>query len=103
MSTVVVRRIGDGMFPVPVRVRFDDGTETTEAWDGRERWHAFTYRTPARVAAVDVDPERMLLLDLDYTNNSWTARPRAAEAASRWAWRWLTWAQDFLLTYAFFA
>ena len=103
LSTVVVRRLGDGIFPVPVRVRFDDGTETVEAWDGRDRWHAFTYRKTARVATVEVDPERVLLLDLNYTNNSWTARPRAAEAASRWAWRWLTWAQDLLLTYAFFA
>ena len=102
-TVVVVRRLGDGIFPVPVRVRFDDGSEVVEAWDGRERWHAFTYKRTARVASVDVDPARMLMLDVNYTNNSWAARPRGAEAASRWAWRWLTWAQDFLLTYAFFA
>ena len=74
-TTVVVRRLGDGIFPVPVRVRFEDGTEVVEPWDGRERWRAFTYRKTARVATVDVDPERVLLLDLNYTNNSWTARP----------------------------
>ena len=29
----------------------------------------------------EVDPERVLLLDVNYTNNSWTLRPETAEAA----------------------
>ena len=60
-------------------------------------------RRRAPITKVEVDPDRVLLLDVNYTNNSWTARPRAAEAASKWALRWLTWAQELLLTYAFFA
>ena len=40
---------------------------------------------------VEVDPDRVLLLDLNYTNNSWSAQPRAPEAATKWALRWLTW------------
>ena len=60
--------------------------------------------TPRRPGSrsVEVDPDRVLLLDLNYTNNSWTSRPRAAAASGKWALRWLTWLEDVLLTYAFF-
>jgi len=101
--TVVVRRHGDGIFPTPVRVTFDDGTRREETWDGRERWHALRFTSTAQVARVEVDPERILLLDLNYTNNSWSARPQAAEAAGKWSLRWFTWLQELMLTYAFFA
>ena len=101
-SIVAVRRIGDGVFPVDVRIAFDDGTERRERWDGRDPWRAFRYRGTARVASVQVDPDRVLLLDVNVTNNSWSARPRTAEAAHRWTVRWLTWMQEVLLTYAAF-
>jgi aminopeptidase N len=103
MNTVVVRRYADGVFPVDVRVTLADGVVTTEHWSGREPWHAFTIRGSASVSTVEVDPDRVLLLDLDYTNNSWTARPRAAEASKKWALRWLTWVEDLMLTYGFFS
>jgi hypothetical protein len=101
-STVVVRRLGTGIFPVSVRVVFADGSEAREAWDGRDPWRAFTFRKPARVASAVVDPDRMLLLDVNVTNNSWTAAPRGPAAARRWSLRWLTWLQEVLLTYAVF-
>ena len=101
-QTVVVRRYADGVFPTTVRVRFDDGKSVDEAWDGTAPWHAFRYATPARITSVEVDPDRVLLLDLNYTNNSWTSRPSAAAASGKWALRWLTWLEDVLLTYAFF-
>jgi hypothetical protein len=100
---VVVRRHGDGVFPVNIRITFDDGTVVTEAWDGRARWRAFEYRRTGSVARVEVDPDRVLLLDLNYTNNSWTADPRAGEAGRKWTLRWLTWLEEVLLTYAFFS
>ena len=100
---VVVRRLGDGVFPISTRVTFTDGTVTDVAWDGREPWHAFTIANPSAVARVQVDPDRVLLLDVNYTNNSWTAAPKAAEASRKWAMRWLTWVQELLLTYACFS
>jgi hypothetical protein len=100
---VVVRRLGEGVFPVSTRVTFADGSTRDLAWDGRARWQAFTVTGPSRVARVEIDPDRVLLLDLNYTNNSWSAAPRAAEASAKWALRWLTWAQELVLTYAFFA
>jgi hypothetical protein len=100
---VVVRRFGDGVFPVTTRVTFADGSRRDEAWDGRDRWHAFRLSNGLTIARVEVDPDRVLLLDVNYTNNSWSAAPRAADAAARWATRWMTWAQELLLTYAFFS
>jgi len=103
ISTVVVRRDGDGVFPIDVRVTFDDGSSVTERWDGRERSYAFRYRRGAHVKTVEVDPDRVLLLDLNYTNNSWTAQPHAAAAADRWTLHWIAWLEQVLVTYAFFS
>jgi hypothetical protein len=102
-STVVVRRRESGIFPVDVRVTFDDGSQVTEHWDGRDAWHAIIYHRASGVRTAEVDPDHRLLLDLNVTNNSWTVTPRAAQAASRWAARWLVWLQNAMLTYAFFS
>jgi hypothetical protein len=99
-ATVVVRRLAEGVFPVDVRVDFTDATHAIERWDGRDRWKVFSYER--RVSTVRVDPDRILQLDLNETNNSWTSRPRAADAAGKWATHWLLWLEHTLLTYAFF-
>jgi hypothetical protein len=44
----------------------------------------------------------VLLLDLNYTNNSRTLAPRAGEASRKWMLTWVAWAQDLLMTYGFF-
>ena len=42
-TTVVVRRLGEGIFPVDVLVTFKNGEQVRERWDGRDRWKMFTY------------------------------------------------------------
>ena len=101
-TRVVVRRHGEGIFPVEVVTEFADGHLAREVWDGRGRWKEFTYDRPARATRAFVDPERKLLLDVDYTNNSRTLAPQAAAAATKWSVTWLVWLQDLLLTYGFF-
>ena len=98
--SVTVRRVGDGVFPIRVRVT-TGGTVRLFDWDGRARWTTFEFTDAERMSRVEVDPDRVLLLDTNFTNNSWSSAPRGAEAARKWAWRWLTWAQELLLTYAF--
>jgi len=102
-TAVVVRREGEAIFPIDIVTTFEDGQEVRERWDGRDRWRAFRLTRDAAVRTVEVDPDRVLLLDVNYTNNSWSAQPRAAEASRKWALRWLTWVQELLLTYAAFA
>ena len=46
--------------------------------------------------------DRVLLLDVNYTNNSRTLEPRGDEAAVKWSLKWMVWLQDLLLTWSFF-
>jgi len=101
-TTVVARRIGSGQFPVDVLVTFSDGHQERERWDGRARWQNFSYDRPARAVSAQVDPERVLLLDTNFTNNSKSVSPAAADAAAvKWSLRWMIWLQDLLMTCAF--
>ncbi|MGE3274224.1 MAG: M1 family metallopeptidase [Vicinamibacterales bacterium] len=101
-TTAVIRRYGEARFPVDVLVTFEDGSQARESWDGRDRWHAFTWDRPVRARSVQVDPERVLLLDVDYTNNSRTLEPATDEASTKWALTWMVWVQDLLMTWGFF-
>ncbi|MEP6594257.1 MAG: hypothetical protein ABJC51_11220, partial [Acidobacteriota bacterium] len=71
-------------------------------WDGRDRWKQFQVVKPARAVAADVDPDRVLVLDINTTNNSASLAPRAEAAARKWSLAWMIWLQDHLMTYGFF-
>lgn len=101
-TTVVVRRLEAGIFPVDVLVTFSNGEQVREAWDGRPRWRAFTFDRPVKAVSAQVDPERVLLLDTNYTNNSKVMEPATEAAAAKWSLRWMVWLQDLMMTYAFF-
>jgi len=100
-SVVIVRRWGGATFPVKVRVTFEDGSTETANWDGTDRWKRFDYESRPRVVRVDVDPDRVLVLDVDSTNNSWMREPPSRRAAVKWAARWAFWLQNFLEQLAF--
>ena len=100
-TTVIVRRHGEAIFPVDVEVTFEDGAKARERWSGQERWRTFAYERPVRARRVVVDPDRVLVLDVNTTNNSYVLDPAAGRAATRWAARWMVWLQDLLMTYAF--
>ncbi|MXY23078.1 MAG: M1 family metallopeptidase [Acidobacteria bacterium] len=102
-SLVTVRRYGDGIFPVEVVVEFADGTSERRRWDGQAQWTYYRFVRPSRAVTATVDPDRVLLLDIDFTNNSRTTRSRAGEAAAKWTLAWIVWVQDLLLTAGFLA
>ena len=102
-SRVLIRRLGDGVFPVDVLITFDNGEQITEHWNGEDRWREFTYTRWSRVRSAVVDPNRQLLLDVNFTNNSRTRQPRAEAAARKWTLKWVVWLQDALLTWGLFA
>ncbi|HEV3058402.1 MAG TPA: M1 family metallopeptidase [Vicinamibacterales bacterium] len=99
-SNVVVRRYGEATFPVDVLVTFENGERVTEHWDGLDRWKLYSYIRPSAAVSAEVDPERVLLLDVDYTNNSRTLRPDGPRAATKWSMVWMIWLQDCLLSWA---
>lgn len=101
-TEVVVRRLGGGVFPVDVLMVFDDGTEVRRAWDGRARWKLFVEERAAKLEYAVVDPERVLLLDLDYTNNSRLVKSASRFAARKWSSKWMVWLQDLMTTFTFY-
>ena len=99
-TTVVVRRVGEAIFPVDVVTTFADGDQVVEHWDGTDRWKAFVYERPSRGVSAEVDPGRVLLLDVNWTNNSRTTKPQGPRAATKWSLKWMVWLQDCLLSWA---
>lgn len=101
-SAVTARRLGDGVIPVDVVTTFEDGHQEWEVWDGDARWQRYEYVRPSPAVKVEVDPERKLLLDTRWSNNSHTtwynAEPvlRAAAALLWLAQGWLR-ALSFLI------
>jgi hypothetical protein len=101
-SEVVVRRHGDGIFPVTILATLANGEQRRFAWDGAGRWHRVRIEHASRVVSAQVDPDQVLVLDTNFTNNSFTTEPAGGRAATKWAATWLVWLQDQLLTWAFF-
>ncbi len=101
-TTVVAQRLGEATFPVEVVTTFRNGEKVTEQWDGKDRRATWVYDTAAQAVSVAVDPRRVLLLDVNYTNNSRALAPRGEEAGLKWALKWMMWMQDLMLTYGFF-
>jgi hypothetical protein len=114
-TTVSVQRLGDGIFTGPdggssdgpfehgraimVATTFSDGETVRDTWDGRGREKTFEYVSHSPAVSAQVDPDRVLLLDLNHSNNGVTLdRGTARTAATRWAARWMIWMEDALLT-----
>jgi hypothetical protein len=75
ISSVVVHRKGDFIFPVTLEVKFDNGETLREHWDGQDRWHRYTWRKKAKLLSAEIDPDHAILLDRDPFNNSWLSVP----------------------------
>ena len=100
-NEIIVRRHGDGIFPVTILATLANGEQRRFAWDGAGRWHRVTLEHASRVVSAQVDPDQILVLDTNFTNNSFTTEPASGRAATKWAATWLVWLQDQLLTWAF--
>jgi hypothetical protein len=99
-TNVIVRRYGEALFPVELLVTFANGERITEHWDGKDRWKLYAYDRLAPAVSAQVDPNRVLLLDVNYTNNSKTLEPKTRPAATKWSLTWMIWLQDCLLSWA---
>jgi hypothetical protein len=71
-SVVKLERIGEVMLPVEILVRFENGDEIRESWDGKSRFHDFVYESAERVDQVHIDPDYKIRMDVNFINNSMT-------------------------------
>lgn len=101
-TEVVVRRNGGAVFPVEVLLVFEDDSEVRKEWDGASRWELYVEERPSRLDYAVVDPDRKLVLDVNYTNNSRRLDPQSTLPARKWASKWMIWLQDLLTMFAFF-
>ena len=90
ISEVVVHRKGEFVFPVELKVVFEDGSEKREKWDGGKageaRWKRFTYETPKPVAWAEIDPDDKVALDTTRFNNGMRAEAETAPRRRIVAW-----------------
>jgi len=104
-SEVVAARLGSAILPVEVLIRFSDGRELLENWDGLDRRRKYVYTEMSHVDYAVVDPERKLLLDINPVNNSrWNEeKPGTGLTAAtvKWTSKWIFWVQNLLETFAF--
>lgn len=74
-SQVVIYRNGEVKLPVEILVHFEDGTEILEKWDGKDRIHYLNYAKSSKIDWAEVDPQRKIHLDQNFTNNSLVKEP----------------------------
>ena len=114
-TVVTVRRHGDGVFAGTSRpregslssskslallVRFADGAQVGDFWDGRDDQAEFSYSSRSRATSATIDPGLMLLVDADRANNSRTLEGARRPEGFRMTLNWLAWLQDLMLSYS---
>ena len=84
-TRVTVARLGNALFTgtsraaqggfdagdaMQLRVTFADRQEVSTAWSGREESRTFEYQSAAPAVAARLDPEQVLVMDVDYSNQT---------------------------------
>ena len=95
-SKVLVSRLGDVHMPVDVLVHFAGGREVREHWDGVAPCREFAYRGGGAVSWASVDPDEILVIDVNRANNSKTVSPPALPFW-KYTVKMLYWVQNILI------
>lgn len=111
LTRVRVDRHGPGVFSgtdqprsnaparsVTVVVRFVDGTEVRAYVDGRDQQTEFTVDSRSAAMAVAVDPDEIVLMDADRSNNVWVLQAPRNRLGLRLVANWVIWLQNVMLT-----
>ena len=101
-TKITVRREGEAIYPVDVEIRFENGDTERRQWDGQYRWVKYEFVKPSKVAHVVVDPDHKLLLDANWSNNSYVVKGSYGTTA-KWTSSFLFWIQQVLQTLALLA
>jgi hypothetical protein len=69
-NRVVIKRLGDFIFPVEIACFFENGDTLQQNWDGTDSIYVLDYYSTSRIREAQVDPEQKVWLDLNWSNNS---------------------------------
>jgi hypothetical protein len=101
-SVVQLERLQDGVIPVDISVKFENGEQVTEHWDGKEKIYDLMYEKPSRVVSACIDPENKILLDANLLNNSYVSSP-SVKPALKWTASFLFFLENLMHTLSLFA
>ena len=109
-TSISIARTGSGVFEtgtdtdpertMPLLLKFADDSELREWFEGRAERTTLVYSTNARLVMAAIDPEVMLLLDRDRTNNTFATGTRIRPLGIRLTLNWVSWLQQMMLTYS---
>ena len=109
-SSLLLRRNGSASFAVgseedqepsmPILMRFADGTELRDWFDGALPATTLVYTARSPVVSATIDPDMMLLLDVNRSNNSFASESPIRPLAIQLALHWMTWLQQTMLAYS---
>ncbi len=94
-NEIVAVRRGEWIIPQDILITFENGEQVRESWDGKARWQRFVYLKETKVLSAVIDPDRKMALDVSYTDNSMTLKPKKA-GILKLALGFMSWLQTFL-------
>lgn len=108
-TTVNIARAGSGRFAlgrdgdrdqsIPVVTRFVDGTQVRDYVDGERAASTLIYSGKVAATSATVDPDQMLILDVNRDNNAIVRDVPMVPIGFRLALHWMTWLQNAMLSY----
>jgi len=98
-SKVVFERKEEAIAPMDILIKFSDGTEFRDVWDGVGRYKVYEFVKPAKAVAAYIDSENKFLLDVNRNNNALTTKPQTT-GFWKWAMNAMFWIQNLLLIFA---
>jgi hypothetical protein len=95
-NTVVIRNHGTIQYPVDILIRFKNGLNVREKWDGAYPWVEFEEIRSSQIEHVIIDPDEHLVIDTNRANNAWVKKPER-RADVRWMLHVMTMVQNLFL------
>lgn len=74
---IKLRRLGEMILPMEVKIVLADGQEIFMQWDGSAGHHEIELQSSSPIEVVVIDPDRKNHLDVNFNNNSKTSLPQA--------------------------
>lgn len=98
-TDLVLERAEEGVFPVDVAIRFEDGRTDTLRWDGKDAWRTVTFDGTSRLVEAFIDPLNRIPLDINRANNRKTIESESG-VAEKYGLKSIVWLQQFFQLFA---